>query len=129
VTDLGPGERPLLRTGISKIISAFWIPTTGFYIRKTDPGCDLLFLEVAVKTQRHFQRNLNLGRERKENDDGKPLLQTLCRGSGGAPRFRTSKVPTPNSIMATDELAEIDGHKPKVLLADGQGREVKSTSR
>ncbi|KAJ7472296.1 DNA ligase/mRNA capping enzyme [Mycena galericulata] len=28
--------------------------------------------------------------------------------------------------MASDELAEIDGHKPKVLLADGESREVKS---
>jgi hypothetical protein len=129
VTDLGPGERPLVHCRISKIISAFWIPTTGFYKKNRPWACDLLFLAVAVKTQRHFQRNLNLERERKENDDGKPLLQTLCRGSGGAPRFRTSKAPTPNSIMATDELAEIDGHKPKVLLADGQGREVKSTSR
>ncbi|KAJ7176641.1 DNA ligase [Mycena filopes] len=30
--------------------------------------------------------------------------------------------------MAGDELAEIDGHKPKVLLADGQDCEAKATS-
>ena len=31
--------------------------------------------------------------------------------------------------MSTDELAEIDGHKPKVLLEDGEDREVGSQSR
>lgn len=128
MTDLGLGERPLPENRDFEDHFGVLDPHNGFLYKKNRPwACDLLFLEVAVETQRHFQRNLNLGRERKENDDGKPLLQT--HGSGGAPRFRTSKAPTPNSIMATDELAEIDGHKPKVLLADGQGREVKSTSR
>jgi hypothetical protein len=31
--------------------------------------------------------------------------------------------------MSMDELAEIDGHKPKVFFNDGEEREVKSMSR
>jgi len=37
--------------------------------------------------------------------------------------------PTNNQVLMSDELAEIDGHKPKVYFADGEEREVKSMTR
>ncbi|KAF7369060.1 Dna ligase [Mycena venus] len=54
----------------------------------------------------------------------------VAGGVAVGPRFLWTLTVTPNLqlSMAGDELAEIDGHKPKVLLRDGENREAKSSS-